>query len=209
VEVVRELGVETQSSWRVPGVRDENHFLEATPTGPTPAEWDHEVEGDVFHCRWVPLTAETEVYGKHGAFIHALVRRRVVAYVTRGRELLVFDHEGTTQVPAGRVDAHESLEDGLRREVEEETGVSVSAVEQLAGPEEVERLYGPLVHETYAFRACALPGGPDAWEHRVSGGGMDSAFVFACRWAPLDDCPLLWGNPDPLVERLKRSIPEP
>jgi 8-oxo-dGTP pyrophosphatase MutT (NUDIX family) len=76
VEVVRELGVQRQPSWRVPGLRDENHFLQATPTGPTPAEWDHEVEGDVFHCRWVPLTADTRVYGKHGAFIHALVRER-------------------------------------------------------------------------------------------------------------------------------------
>ena len=209
VEVVRELGVETQPSWRVPGLRDENHFLEARPTSPTPAEWDHEVEGDVFRCRWVPLTAETPVYGRHGAFVHALIRRRVVAYVTRGRELLVFDHAGTTQVPAGRIDAHESLEDGLRREVAEETGVSVGAVEKLAGPEEVERLYGPLVHETHAFRADAEAGGPDAWEHRVSGDGMDSTFVFACRWAPLDDCPPLWGRRDPLVEQLRGSIPEP
>jgi hypothetical protein len=42
----------------------------------------------------------------------------------------------------------------------------------------------------------------------VSGGGMDSGFVFACRWVPLDDCPPLWGKPDPLVERLRRSIPD-
>jgi 8-oxo-dGTP pyrophosphatase MutT (NUDIX family) len=76
VEVVRELGVETQSSWRVPGLRDENHFLEAVPTAPTPAEWDHEVEGDVFRCRWIPLTAETRVYGSHGAFLQSLVRER-------------------------------------------------------------------------------------------------------------------------------------
>jgi 8-oxo-dGTP pyrophosphatase MutT (NUDIX family) len=73
VEVVRELGVQKQASWRVPGLRDENHFLQATPVGPTPAEWDHELEGDVFRCRWIPLTAETRVYGKHGAFIDALV----------------------------------------------------------------------------------------------------------------------------------------
>ena len=74
VEVVRELGVEKQPSWRVPGLRDENHFVEAMPTGPTPAEWEHEVEGDVFRCRWVPLTPDTRVYGKHGAFLHTLVR---------------------------------------------------------------------------------------------------------------------------------------
>jgi 8-oxo-dGTP diphosphatase len=76
VEVVRELGVEKQPSWRLPARRDENHFLQATPTAHTPAEWDHEVEGDVFHCRWVPLTADTRVYGKHGAFLRALVLER-------------------------------------------------------------------------------------------------------------------------------------
>jgi len=213
VEVVRELGVQKQPSWRVPGLRDENHFLQATPTGPTPAEWDHELEGDVLRCRWVPLTGDTRVYGKHGAFIHRLIRKRVVVYVTRGRELLVFDHpdepDVPTQVPAGRVDPDESLEEGVLREVEEETGVSVKAVEELADAEEVERLYGAGVHETLAFHAVAEPGGPDEWEHRVSGGGMDSGFVFACRWVPLDACPPLCGSPDPLVERLRQSIPEP
>lgn len=208
VEIVRDLGVQKQPSWRVPGVRDENHFLHARPAGPAADAWDHEVEGNVFRCRWLPLTADTRVYGKHGAFIHALIRKRVVAYVTRGRELLVFDHDGTTQVPAGRVDPDESLVEGVRREVEEETGVAVTAVGELADSEEVARLYGVLVHETHAFRALAEPGGPDEWEHRVSGAGMDSGFVFACRWVPLDDCPPLWGNPDPLVERLRRSIPE-
>jgi hypothetical protein len=56
------------------GLRDENHFLQATPVSATPAEWDHDVGGDVFHCRWIPLTADTRVYGKHGALIPALIR---------------------------------------------------------------------------------------------------------------------------------------
>lgn len=213
VEVVRELGVQKQPSWRVPGLRDENHFLQAMPAGPTPAAWDHEVEGDIFRCRWVPLTADTRVYGKHGAFIRALIRKRVVAYVTRGRELLVFDHRDEpdvpTQVPAGRVDPDESLEEGVLREVEEETGVFVKVVAELADAEEVERLYGAHVHETHAFHAVAELGGPREWQHRVSGSGMDSGFVFVCRWVSLDDCPPLWGSTDPLVERLRQSIPEP
>jgi 8-oxo-dGTP diphosphatase len=213
VEVVRELGVQKQPSWRVPGLRDENHFLHAMPAGPTLAAWDHKVEGDIFRCRWVPLTADTRVYGKHGAFIHALIRQRVVAYVTQGRELLVFDHRDKpdvpTQVPAGRLDPDESLEEGVLREVEEETGVFVKVVAELADAEEVERLYGAQVHETHAFHAVAEQGGPKEWEHHVSGAGMDSGFVFVCRWVSLDDCPPLWGSPDPLVERLRQSIPEP
>jgi hypothetical protein len=72
VAVVRELGIQ-KPRWRVPWLQGENHVLHAAPTGPTPAEWEHEVEGDVFRCRWVQLTADTRVHGKHGAFIHALM----------------------------------------------------------------------------------------------------------------------------------------
>jgi 8-oxo-dGTP pyrophosphatase MutT (NUDIX family) len=72
VRVVRELGVLEQPSWRVPGRRDENHFVHARSTQPTEDEWDHAVGGGVFHCRWVPLAGGTSVYGEHGAFLHAL-----------------------------------------------------------------------------------------------------------------------------------------
>jgi ADP-ribose pyrophosphatase YjhB (NUDIX family) len=58
-------------------------------------------------------------------------RARVLAYVTRQREgrieLLVFDQQGDpeagTQVPAGRLDPGESLEEGLLRELHEESGL--------------------------------------------------------------------------------------
>jgi ADP-ribose pyrophosphatase YjhB (NUDIX family) len=110
-------------------------------------------------------------------------------------------------VPAGRVDSHENLEDGLRREVEEETGVTgIEIVRVLADGVEFEQLYGPGAHESHAFHAGAEPGGPDAWEHPVTGTGMDSGLVYICRWVPLDDCPPLWGDADPLVEKLSRSI---
>jgi 8-oxo-dGTP diphosphatase len=57
---------------------------------------------------------------------------RVLAYVTREREghreLLVFDHrdypDAGTQVPAGRLESGEDLEAGLRRELEEEAGLT-------------------------------------------------------------------------------------
>jgi 8-oxo-dGTP pyrophosphatase MutT (NUDIX family) len=130
-----------------------------------------------------------------------------VGFVTRGPELLVFEHEGVLQVPAGRIDHGERLEEGLVREVAEETGVTgLRIVGELADADEVDRLYGVQAHPTSAFHATLEPGGPDAWEHRVSGSGMDSGFVFACRWVPLDEPVLLWGKPDPLVERLRGTI---
>jgi ADP-ribose pyrophosphatase YjhB (NUDIX family) len=200
VVFVRELGVARSPT---------GHYAQVTPIGRLPATWEH--DGRAY--RWLPIRADLELWGQRGDFVHALVRKRVVGYVTRGRELLVFDHKGmphvATQVPAGRVDSHENLEDGLRREVEEETGVTeIEIVNVLADADEFKRLYGPGAHESHAFHAVAEAGGPNAWEHPVTGTGMDSGLVYACRWVPLDDCPPLWGDADPLVERLRVSIGE-
>lgn len=187
-------------------MRDENHFVHAVPVGPTQDEWGH---GDAFRCRWIPLRADGPVFGRHGAFLPSILRKRVVAYVTQGRKLLVFDHEGTTQVPAGRVDAHESLSVGLAREVEEETGVTgLRIVRELAGPDEIARLYDTAGHENHAFHAVTDTETPESWEHQVTGTGMDSRLVMRCRWASLDEPLLLWGRPDPLVERVRGSITE-
>ncbi len=202
----RELGVLEQPSWRVPGLRDENHFVEAAPVGDTLDGWDH----GPFRCRWIPVVKGMSVYGDHGAFLDALLRKRVVAYVTRGRQLLVLEHEGVRQLPGGRVDPGENLEDGLRREVEEETGVSgLRFVRELAGPEEHARLFGAGAHRSHALHAVTDAETPLFWEHRVTGMGMDAGSVYPCRWVSLDDQVLLWGKPDPLVEALRLSIDEP
>jgi 8-oxo-dGTP pyrophosphatase MutT (NUDIX family) len=66
---LRGLGVLEQPSWRVPGLRDENHFVHAVPAGKTPDEWEH----GGFRCRWVPIVKGLSVYGEHGAFLHDLL----------------------------------------------------------------------------------------------------------------------------------------
>ena len=131
VVFVRELGVAESPT---------GHYVQVTPTERLPETWEH--DGRAF--RWLPVSADLELWGQRGDFVSALVRKRVVGYVTRGRELLVFDHKGRpevpTQVPAGRVDAHEGLEEGLRREVEEETGLTeIEIVGILADGNEFER----------------------------------------------------------------------
>ena len=192
-----------------------SHYVQAKPAGPTPETWEHHrPEGDVVACRWLPVSADAQVWGDRGDFVHALVRQRVSTYVTRERdgrtELLVFDHKGMpevpTQVPSGRVDADETLEEGAVREVEEETGIQVELVGVLASPLEHLAAHGAGAHETTAFHAVAHDSGPQAWEHAVTGTGMDATLVYKCRWVPLDECPPLWGRPDPLVEKLRRSI---
>jgi 8-oxo-dGTP diphosphatase len=191
--------------------------VHAVPTAPTEDEWEHFIEADevergLVRCHWLPILAGMSVHGRNrGAFLDALLRKRVVAFVTRKRagrtELLVFEYAGMTELPGGRIDAHESLEEGIAREIREETGIAdVRVVEELADPGEFVRLYGRGAHETHVFHAVTDAETPEEWEHHVTGTGMDSSLVYACRWVPLEECPPLWGKPDPLVETLRQSI---
>jgi hypothetical protein len=109
----------------------------------------------------------------------------------------VFSISGRGTVATGRIE---------RGKVK--VGEEIEIVGILADGIEFEELYGPGAHESHAFHAVAAPGGPDSWEHAVSGTGMDSGLVYVCRWVPLDECPPLWGDADPLVERLRVSITE-
>ena len=205
---MEETGIEAEFV-RVVGVGDDptGHYVQLKPTKLLPESWEHIREDGPVLCRWIPVRANAEVWGLRGDFIHALVRRRVVGYITRGRELLVFEHGGVLEVPGGRIDHDETLEQGLVREVEEETGVSgFRIVGELADADEVDRLYGVHAHRSWAFHAVVDQDGPDAWDHHVTGSGMDAGMVFPCRWVPLDERPLLWGRSDPLIERLLVSI---
>lgn len=192
VRITRELGEAAGS-----------HFVQATPTGPTPDEWEHrEVQ-----CRWVQLHADLELAGRDAAFLPAIVRRRVVAYVTReheGRtELLTIEAERYPeeglQAPGGRIDHGETLEDGLRRELAEETGLTgVRIVCELPDFECTYETY----YENHAFHVVAEDETPDTWEHRVHGKGADSGLVYFCRWVPLTPDLELWNEGDPMLRRL-------
>jgi 8-oxo-dGTP pyrophosphatase MutT (NUDIX family) len=120
---------------------------------------------------------------------------RVLAYVTRGRELLVFDQQGEPdplpQVPAGRLDAGKSLEQGLARELHEEAGIRARVIRELA---HVTRRQGDgNVYESHYFH-LETDERRDAWEHVVHGDGDDAGLVFLCRFVPLDPPPTLAGR---------------
>jgi ADP-ribose pyrophosphatase YjhB (NUDIX family) len=208
--VLEETGIEAELV-RVVGVGENpvGHYVQLKPTKILPESWEHVREDGPVRCRWIPVGADAQVWGLRGEFIPALVRKRAVGYVTRGRELLVFEHAGLTQVPAGRVDHDETLEEGLVREIREETGVEARVVSLLADGAEFAELFGPGNHESWAFHAIATADTPDVWTHHVSGTGMDAGMAMPCRWVPLEEPPLLWGRVDPLVERLLVSITEP
>jgi 8-oxo-dGTP diphosphatase len=132
------------------------------------------------------------------------VRQRVVAYVTRERagvkELLVFDHrdypDAGTQVPAGRIDPGESLEECLHRELDEEAGLRGSVLRELGRPP------WPPKYENRAFEVRAEGNPPDMWEHEVHGTGDDAGLVFLYRWEPVRPDLELFMRRDPMLELL-------
>jgi 8-oxo-dGTP pyrophosphatase MutT (NUDIX family) len=134
------------------------------------------------------------------------VRQRVLAYVTRERhgrtELLVFEHrddpQAGTQVPAGRLEAGETLHEGLLRELHEEAGIEDADVVrelQILGDRESE-------YEEHAFELHLRRDHPDSWDHVVQGDGDDAGMVFTYRWLPVDSDIELWGG-DPTYTQLR------
>jgi 8-oxo-dGTP pyrophosphatase MutT (NUDIX family) len=138
------------------------------------------------------------------------VRQRIVAYVTRKRdgrkELLAFEDEvnqpGVLQVPAGRLDPGESLEEGLRRELYEEAGIErYRIVREVHLPADAR--YPGSRSEDHAFELELEEVSPDEWEHAVLGDGDDAGFVFRYRWQALDSRLRLWRTGvDPALEQL-------
>lgn len=216
VRVVRKLGVAEQPGRLQPNFLHETHFFQAALTEPTPEAWEHRIaeqdgsiEAGRVQCRWLQVRPDLELWGVHrGAFAHALVRQRVVAYATRERdgriELLTiaskeYPEEGI-QLPAGRVDFGETLEEGLRRELTEETGLErVRIVRELP---DFESTYENFC-ENHAFHVVVEQETPDAWEHVVHGEGVDSGMTHLCCWLPLTAELELWQNEgDPMLRHL-------
>ena len=208
-EAREETGVEI-GSIRVVGAIPGSHFVQAWPESGTPDEWQHhKTPGDeLVSCRWVTIRPDLEVWGERGAFIGALVRRRAVVYATRERdgktelltiEAVEYPEEGV-QLPAGRIDHDESLEEGLWRELAEETGIThARLVRELPDFECTYETFS----RNHAFHVVVEQETPERWEHRVHGKGADSGLTYICRWMPLSQELKLWRNEgDPMLRHL-------
>lgn len=216
-EALEETGIEVEVVREV-GVVGDSHFVHAVPVGPTADEWEHwKSPGggggrkELVRCRWVTLRRDLELWGERGAFVETLIRRRAVVYATRERvgrtelltiEALEYPEEGV-QLPAGRVDHHEDLEQGLLRELAEETGVTrVRVVGELP---DFECRYETF-SENHAFHVVVEEETPDQWDHRVEGKGADAGLTYICRWVPLTPELKLWRNEgDPMLRHLPKA----
>lgn len=112
--------------------------------------------------------------------------RKVFAYVTRitegDPELLVFESldEPGFEVPKGAVEVGESLEDAVRRELHEEAGIAEARVVREVGATDWngERQHFFLVEAPEVL--------PAAFEHAVTGDGIDRGFRYRFCWLPID-----------------------
>ena len=134
--------------------------------------------------------------------------RKVVVYVTRGSDLLVFRHrdvEAGVQVPAGTVREDESPDAAAARELHEESGLVgvtwsglVGSAEHDARPDRDE------IHDRSFFHATLRRPAPAQWlwfeEH--DGEAAPTAFTFF--WLPLSRGHLLAAGMGALLSAVPR-----
>ena len=129
---------------------------------------------------------------------------RCVAYITRGRELLVFKHvkypEAGVQVPAGHPEENESLESAVLREAYEETGLKDLQIHKYLGFKLVDLSDSGYGFERRHFFHLTFEGEtPEIWIHTEKNPsvGSDSELDFMLYWVSLDCTPMLhWGHGD-------------
>ncbi len=161
------------------------------------------------------------------AQVHALqhgLRQRAVAYATRGDrdcpELLVFYHTpeyptAGTQVPAGGLEAGESVLEGALREAWEESGLEGLTPRAYLGSvlyengllRQVWHFCWLEVSEVTTLRrgdriaTAPTPTLPDAWEHRAEEGLNSDGYTFLHRFEPLETA-VLHYDMDALLPQL-------
>ncbi|MFN8500104.1 MAG: NUDIX domain-containing protein [Anaerolineae bacterium] len=96
---------------------------------------------------------------------------KVLAYITRGRRLLVFRQpafpEAGIQIPAGTMEAGETPPEALLREVEEETGLRDLRIVAFLGTQDIDlRRWGRNgIHRRYFFHLALDSDAPETWRH--------------------------------------------
>lgn len=126
--------------------------------------------------------------------------RKAVACVLRmtvcgaGAEplLLVFDHPiAGAQIPKGTIEADESPEAAVYRELVEESGVTSVVIVNLAGALTREvgagaDESGPIeIHRWHLFHLRPTRELPDSWDHQARGSVEETGLLFRFRWVPL------------------------
>lgn len=137
---------------------------------------------------------------------------KVIAYVTRGPELLVFRHRDTPiehtgiQVPAGTVRPGEPLEDAVLREAVEESGLDgLRLLSYLGRCEYDARPARPELHERHIFHLAPPHDVPETWTWHELHDGLAPPTAFEFFWLPLLKGHVLAAGMGALLSRLPAS----
>lgn len=123
-----------------------------------------------------------------------VTKEKVLAYIYRkiGKELqvLVFDHpnvpEVNPQVPAGTLGKNEKPENGVLREIFEESGLKFDKVDQCLGLFEFYDEQKNELHKrhTYSILSSDLA---ESWSHNVKSDDEDNGEIFDYYWLPIEE----------------------
>lgn len=132
------------------------------------------------------------------------------AYITRGTQLLVFEHSGIPeagiQVPAGTIRPGETPAAGALREAQEETGLDFLNEGALLGDYQVDiRPYSKEeIHHRYVYHFTVPENTPDTWTHgEFDPSDHSGSKIFRFFWIDLSDgVPQLVAGHDRLLPAL-------
>lgn len=121
--------------------------------------------------------------------------RKAYALITSGHSLLVFKHRDLQgldiQLPGGTVEPHESPQEAVMREAEEETGLSALQLVGFLGEQRIEYVKDGVPHSLrhyYYHLTCDAPT-PPRWQHAeryASGEPEGTEIWFELFWVPLE-----------------------
>lgn len=122
------------------------------------------------------------------------IKDKILAYIYRECEgslqVLVFDHpnvpEVNPQVPAGTLKNNEKPEDGVLREVFEESGLKFNKADNYLGQFEHIADYKNEIHNRHVYSIMSS-GLPDSWSHNVKSHDLDNEEVFHYYWLSLEE----------------------
>lgn len=136
---------------------------------------------------------------------------RVVAYITWENRLLVFEHtkfpEAGIQVPAGRPEEDETLEEAVMRETREETGLTDLRVVSCLGSRRVDLTeFAGDVENRHFFHLEHLGDAPERWLHyeEQPSDGSPSPIEFMLYWVDLRYPPELNGGQGDMLDKIRR-----
>ena len=139
------------------------------------------------------------------------ITNKVIAYITQGDKLLVFNHplhpEAGIQVPAGTIKRGESPDKAVIREAREETGLHQLEIRSFLGVREQDwSLYGLAeVHRRHFFHIECREETPSTWRHYENdpSDGSPAPIEFEFFWVKFpDEVPELSGGQGELLHKL-------